>query len=354
MPPARRAKTTDRIERTTTKTLVEGCDGRWGDPNTRGHEVGRVRGGLAESAYLREVCRTMRIAVTGGAGFLGSHVADVLAEEGHDITVVDLVRRPGHRTALADICDRAGLERVLSRQEAICHLAAVGDIYLAEKRPALAARVNVTGTANVCEAAITAGASSLIYASTWEVYGTPRYEPMDEAHPTSPTHPYGVTKLAGEQLALAYGNLHGDLHAAALRLGTAYGTRMRPNSVFSIFVDRARRHEPLVLQGAGLQSRQFTHAREIGRAFALALKRAQNGKTYNIVGEQSVTIRQLADEVVARLPTSIEEGPARPHDIPVARVSSARARAELGWAEEIDFSKGMRSLLDEALTASPT
>jgi UDP-glucose 4-epimerase len=296
----------------------------------------------------------MRVAVTGGAGFLGSHVADVLAEEGHDVTIVDLVPRPGHRSALADIGDLAGLERTLRQQESICHLAAVGDIYLAEKQPALAAQVNVTGTANVCEAALNAGVLSVIYASTWEVYGTPRYEPMDEAHPTSPKHPYGVTKLAGEQLALAYGTFRGGLLTAALRLGTAYGTRMRSNSVFSIFVDRAKRHEPLVLQGGGLQSRQFTHARDIGRAFALALKHAQNGQTYNIVSGQSVTVRELADEVVARLPTRVEEAPARSHEIPVARVSSARARAELGWTEEFDFSKGMRTLLDEAFTTSRT
>jgi len=293
----------------------------------------------------------MRVAVTGGAGFLGSHVADVLAEEGHDVTIVDLVERPGHRTALADIGDRPGLERALRQQQSICHLAGVGDIYVAERDPVLAAQVNVMGTANVCEAALRAGVAKLIYASTWEVYGTPRYEPMDEAHPTSPTHPYGVTKLAGEQLALAYGDLRG-LGAAALRLGTAYGTRMRPNSVFSIFIERARRGEPLILQGGGRQSRQFTHARDIGRAFALALGRAQSGRIYNIVNERSVTIRQLADEVVARLPTSIEEASARSHEIPAARVSSARARAELGWTAETDFSTGMRTLLDEAFTAS--
>src|SRR5437762_13447740 len=110
MPPARRAKTTDRIERTTTKTLVEGCDGRWGDPNTRGHEVGRVRGGLAESAYLREVCRTMRCAVTGGAGFLGSHVADVLAESGHDVVVLDVRENPRHASLLVATRETPALE----------------------------------------------------------------------------------------------------------------------------------------------------------------------------------------------------------------------------------------------------
>src|SRR5438309_738679 len=136
------------------------------------------------------------VAVTGAAGFLGSHVADVLTEQGHDVTVIDLVQRPGFRTAIADLGDAASIERALVGHEAVCHLAAIGDVYLAEREPALAAKVNVTGTANLCEAALRVGTTSVIYASTWEVYGPPRYQPIDEAHPTSPTHPYGVTKLA--------------------------------------------------------------------------------------------------------------------------------------------------------------
>jgi UDP-glucose 4-epimerase len=291
----------------------------------------------------------MRVAVTGGAGFLGSHVADVLAESGHDVTVVDLNALQGQRSVIADLGDLDALARALAGQEAVCHLAAVGDIYLAEKRPALAAHVNVTGTANLCEAAVRAGTGALIYASTWEVYGAPRYQPIDEFHPTTPSHPYAVTKLAGERLALAYGRMWNGLRTVALRLGTAYGTRMRPNSVFSIFVDRARRGEPLVLQGGGEQSRQFTHARDIGRAFRLALERAKNGSVYNIVADDPVTIRQLAEEIVKWIPARIEEGPARPHDVPVALVSSALARVELDWRADVKFSEGIGDLVTDAV-----
>jgi UDP-glucose 4-epimerase len=294
----------------------------------------------------------MRIAVTGAAGFLGSHVADVLAAGGHDLTVVDLNARPGHPSVIADLGDVGALERALSDVEAVCHLAAVGDVYLAEKQPALAAHVNVTGTANLCEAALRVGVATVIYASTWEVYGVPHYQPIDEAHPTSPAHPYGVTKLAGERLALGYGRMHAGIRTAALRLGTAYGTRMRPNSVFSIFIERAKRGEPLVLQGGGRQSRQFTHARDVGKAFALALRRAENGAVYNIVSERSVTIRELADEIVSRIPAKIEVGPGRSHEVPAAIVSSKRARDELGWAAEVEFSIGVRLLIEEAFSRS--
>ncbi len=179
----------------------------------------------------------MRGIVTGGSGFLGSHVADVLAEAGHQITVVDRVASDRHRFVHADLLDRDALTAGFRGTEFVCHLAAVGDVYLAAEKPWLAAEANVTGSANVCEAALAAGVPAVVYASTWEVYGTPHYQPIDERHPCEPDHPYNITKLAGERLALAYGHLRPDLKVVALRLGTAYGPRMRPNSVFSLFIN---------------------------------------------------------------------------------------------------------------------
>src|SRR5437899_3183715 len=137
---------------------------------------------------------------------------------------------------MADLGDIAALADAFRGSNFVCHLAAIGDVYLAAEKPYLAAQTNVTGTANVCEAALKAGVSKLIYASTWEVYGKPRYEPIDEDHPCAPDHPYNITKLAGERLALAYSHLRDGVSVSALRLGTAYGTRMRPNSVFSLFI----------------------------------------------------------------------------------------------------------------------
>ena len=287
----------------------------------------------------------MRGIVTGGAGFLGSHVADVLAEAGHDVTVVDLGTRASSRSIIVDLADRDGLARAFRGAEFVCHLAAIGDVYLAGEQPALAAKVNVVGTANVCEAALLSSVPTMLYASTWEVYGRPQYEPVDEQHPTNPDHPYNITKLAGERIALSYGHLRADLRVVALRLGTAYGTRMRPNSVFSIFIQRAKRGEAITIQGSGDQARQFTHARDIGRAFLVALGAAKNGAVYNVVSDESITIRQLAEQIVATMPARLEFAPARKGDVPSARVTAARIERELGWRAEIRFRDGLADLI---------
>jgi UDP-glucose 4-epimerase len=234
----------------------------------------------------------------------------------------------------------------------VCHLGAIGDVYLAGEKPALAAAVNVTGTANVCSAALATKVSRVVVASTWEVYGEPHYQPLDEKHPCEPDHPYNITKLAGERLALASSRLRG-LDVVALRLGTAFGTRMRPNSVFSIFIRKALAGEAITIQGSGAQGRQFTHARDIGRGFEAALTKGSSGNAYNIVGDRMISIRELAELVIKAAPTTLTYGEARPGDVPSALVSSQKAKAELGWSPTVDFEEGLRELVDEASAARP-
>jgi UDP-glucose 4-epimerase len=287
----------------------------------------------------------MKGVVTGGSGFLGSHVADVLAEAGHDVTVVDLSPTERHRSVQADLQDRDALTSAFRGAEFVCHLAAVGDVYLAADKPWLAAQANVVGSANVCEAALAAGVPKIVAASTWEVYGRPRYQPIDEAHPTAPDHPYNITKLAGEQLGLAYGHLRAGLSVVQLRLATAYGTRMRPNSVFSLFIDKALRGEPITIQGTGQQGRQFTAARDIGSAFVAAVERAANGAVYNTVGDEFITITQLAELVTAQIPTKIVHAEARQADVPTSMVANERIKAELGWKPAIRFKDGLAEII---------
>jgi UDP-glucose 4-epimerase len=287
----------------------------------------------------------MRGIVTGGTGFLGSHVADVLAERGHDITVTDLAPTERHRFVRADLGDRDALAAAFKGAEFVCHLGAVGDVYLAGDKPWLAAEANVVGSANVCEAALASGVAKIVAASTWEVYGAPRYQPIDEAHPTAPDHPYSITKLAGERLALAYGHLRTGLSVVQLRLGTAYGTRMRPNSVFSLFINKALAGQPITIQGTGEQGRQFTHARDIGVAFAAAVAAAQNGAVYNTASDDFVTIKQLAELVTAQIPAQISYAPGRQADVPSAKVSSALIRNELGWRPAVQFRDGLAEMI---------
>lgn len=289
----------------------------------------------------------MRGIVTGGSGFLGSHVADHLAAQGHEVVVYDVQPTTRHVSVVGDLLDPEALKRAFGAMDFVCHLGAIGDVYLAGEKPALAATVNAAGTANVCEAAIASKVGRVVVASTWEVYGEPHYQPLDEKHPCEPDHPYNITKLAGERLALASGRLRG-LNVVALRLGTAFGTRMRPNSVFSIFIRKALAGEPITIQGSGSQGRQFTHAKDVGRGFEAALTKGPSGSAYNIVGDRMVSIRELAELVTKIVPTELTYGEARPGDVPSALVSNEKAKAELGWRPTVDFEQGLRELVDEA------
>lgn len=288
----------------------------------------------------------MRVLVTGAAGFLGRHVARHLLEEGFAVSGFDLrtFDEPRLEWIVGDLCVLEDVRTAAVGHDAICHIGAVGDVYVAAQDPALAGSVNVVGSANVAEAALAAGCK-VVYASTWEVYGQPHYQPVDEDHPCAPDHPYNITKFAGEQLLLSADRLR-DLPVTSLRLGTAYGTGLRPNSVLSVFIDKARRGEPITIQGDGSQSRQFTHARDIARAFAAVCRSDARGVALNALATELVSVKQLAELIVARLPTDIRFSASRPGDIATSLVSSERIRRMLGWEAETPFEEGLNHLID--------
>ena len=290
----------------------------------------------------------MRILVTGAAGFLGGHVARHLVAVGHEVRGFDKAESPdaAYESVIGDLLDLASVAAASQDVDAICHLGAIGDVYVAAEQPQLAAAVNVTGSSNVASAAVEAGAK-VVYASTWEVYGAPEYQPIDEEHPTNPDHPYNITKLAGERLVLAADRLQG-VPVTALRLGTAYGTGLRPNSVFRIFIDRARAGEPITIQGDGSQGRQFTYSADIASAFELACRSDVHGIAMNIVAPETISIKELAEIVVDRYPTDLTFSEARPGDVPPALVSSAVAEKILGWQATTRFTAGLEHLLEDA------
>jgi UDP-glucose 4-epimerase len=287
----------------------------------------------------------MKVLVTGSAGFLGGHICRSLLDDGMEVSGFDLLAtgRTDIREEIGDLLDVDEVTNAAADHDVICHIGAIGDVYLAAEQPQLAASVNVTGSANIAIAAERVGAR-VVYASTWEVYGDPRYEPVDEEHPCNPDHPYNITKLAGERMLLASDKLRG-VPAVALRLGTAYGLGMRTNSVFEIFIRRAMNGEPITIQGDGAQGRQFTHASDIGRAFASASRSDARGMVFNIVSPEMVTIKQLAEMVVERFPTEVSFGEPRAGDVAPSYVSGERAAEILGWRPEVDFEKGMHELL---------
>lgn len=287
----------------------------------------------------------MKVLVTGSAGFIGAHVSRAMLDHGHEVTGFDQkeTATDGVRSVLGDFLDSGSLDEAFAGHDVICHIGAIGDVYLAAERPELASSVNVAGSANVARAAAKAGAK-VVYASTWEVYGQPEYEPVDEGHRCEPDHPYNITKLAGERILLSLGHLE-DIPVVALRLGTAYGLGMRPNSVFNIFMRKARDHEPITIQGDGSQGRQFTHASDISRAFVAAAVSEVRGMALNTVSREMVSIKQLAELVSAHYPTEITFGQPRPGDVPPSYVSSELIESTLGWKAQVEFEDGMSELL---------
>jgi UDP-glucose 4-epimerase len=288
----------------------------------------------------------MRALVTGAAGFVGRHVIRRLLADGFEVTAFDLLDAGlvDARSVIGDLRDADGVSEAVAGHDVICHLGGIGDVYLAGERPSLAAEVNVVGSANIAAAAAAHGAR-VVYASTWEVYGEPEYEPVDEDHPTRPDHPYNITKLGGEQMLLAADRL-AAVPVLALRLGTAYGTGLRPNSVFRIFIDRARQGQALTIQGDGTQGRQFTHVSDIARAFALAARSGARGMALNTVAAEMISIKDLAERIIVRYPTELTFGDPRPGDVPPSRVSADRIATVLGWKADTDFAAGLASLMD--------
>ena len=290
----------------------------------------------------------MKVLVTGGAGFLGRHVARHFGESGHEVTIFDQAPSDsGFPTIVGDLVNPNDVKNAVAGNDSVVHIGAIGDVYLAGEQPALASSVNVTGSANIAEAALAEGAR-VVYASTWEVYGEPEYEPMDEGHPTNPDHPYNITKLAGERILMAAGALRG-LPIIALRLGTAFGSGLRPNSVFRIFIDKARAGEPITIQGDGAQGRQFTHASDIARAFRMAAESDVSGVALNTVAPDTTSIKALAEMVVERFPTELTFGDPRPGDVPPALVAASRAREVLGWQAEVPFEDGLDELINDVV-----
>jgi UDP-glucose 4-epimerase len=295
----------------------------------------------------------LRALVTGGAGFIGSHVVDELVEAGHEPRIFDLSPSPYHApgeidTVIGDLIDAGRVREAVQGCDAILHLAAMADVYQVVEDPGRTDLVNVRGTFNLLEAARAEGVDHVLYASTIWVYGNaPGPLPHDEDTPLIlPPHLYTATKLAGEMYCRAYETLYG-VASTILRFGIPYGPRARPAAVIPAFIAKAQAGEPLTIAGDGSATRQFVYVEDIAGGMVAALVPAAKGRIYNLVGDELVSVRQIADtvcEIVAEVP--VVHGPGRPADLEFGQASSARAAAELGWRAETSFADGVRRYVD--------
>ena len=302
----------------------------------------------------------MRVLVTGGAGFIGSHVVDKLVAAGHEPRIFDLVASPYHEgtdTVIGDLTDESTVRGAVHGCDAIMHLAAMADVNQVVTDPARTDRVNTHGTFTLLEAAREEKLGRFIYASTVWAYGNSTSpEPHDEDTPLElPPHFYTATKIAGEMYCRSYDVLYG-VSSTILRFGIPYGPRARPAAVVPAFIGKAQSGTPLTISGDGSQTRQFVYVEDLADGVVAALAPAAASRIYNLVGDESTSVRQIADticEVVARVP--IEHGPDRPADLRVGHISGARAEAELGWTARTSFAEGVRRYVDwlAATSGSP-
>jgi UDP-glucose 4-epimerase len=295
----------------------------------------------------------MKVLVTGGAGFIGSHVVDRLQAVGHEPRIFDLVASP-HRhvreveTVLGDLCDRDAVARALAGCDAVVHLAAVADVDQVTRDPARADQVNVRGTQTLLDAARELDTGRFVFASTIWVYGDASGpEAVDEETPLGlPKHFYTATKIAGEMYAGAYTELYGLEHTI-LRFGIPYGPRSRPTAVLAAFTAKALAGQPLTIAGDGTQSRRFVYVEDLADGVVASLVPVAANRIYNLVGHENTSVRAIARavrDVVGEVPIVHVDG--RAGDLKGGNVSGERAATELGWEPSTTFAEGVRRYID--------
>ncbi len=292
-----------------------------------------------------------KVIVTGGAGFIGSHLADVLVSQGYEVHVIDNLlggkRERVHREAIfheMDIRDFSKIAPVFSGANYVFHTAALPRVQPSIKDPRTTHDINVTGTLNVLLASRDAGVKRVIYSASSSAYGNQPVLPLREDMPARPLSPYGLQKYMGEQLAALFSEIYG-LQTVSLRYFNVYGPRASSEGAYALvvsrFLDQRKREEPLTVVPDGLQSRDFTHVRDVVRANILAAEspKVGRGEVINIGGGRNRTVLEVADLIGG--PRIFVEPRLEPkHTL----ADIAKAKELLGWEPQVLFEDGIKEL----------
>lgn len=299
----------------------------------------------------------MKTLITGGAGFIGSHLAELLITEGHEVLVVDnllsgrlknlqpIAEHPKFRFAQADIRDMPALQELFEGIDWVFHLAGLADIVPSIEMPGQYYSTNVTGTFNVLECAHRHGVKRVLYAASSSSYGIPNAYPTPESAPIKPQYPYALTKHMGEELVLHWAYVY-KLPAISLRLFNVFGPRSRTSgaygAVFGVFLAQKINGRPFTVVGDGSQTRDFTYVTDVAKAFLCAAESEISGEAMNIGSGSHYSVNRL----VELLGGPVEYIPKRPGEPDCTFGDISKVQDLLGWKAQVAFEDGVNKMLE--------
>ena len=298
----------------------------------------------------------MKCLVTGGAGFIGSHLVELLVAQGHEVIALDNLTsgrlknlsavegNPKFSFFKADIRDLQSLGSAFVGVDWVFHLAGLADIVPSIEMPEQYFSTNVTGTFNVLECARANGVKRVIYAASSSSYGIPDAYPTDESSPIKPQYPYALTKYMGEELVLHWSQVYG-LSGVSLRLFNVYGTRSRTTgaygAVFGVFLAQKLNQRPLTVVGDGTQTRDFTYVTDVARAFYAAAQSNVSGQAMNVGSGNHYSVNRL----VELLGGAVEYIPKRPGEPDCTFAKVDKITKLLDWHPKVSFEEGVANML---------
>ncbi len=294
-----------------------------------------------------------KVIVTGGSGFIGSNLIEILLEQGYEVINFDrnASKYPSQATfAKGNLLDLARLINVAKGVDYIFHLAAEADVDVIKNNPVYATQVNTIGTINVLEAAKINGCQRVLFSSTDWTYGAtldPEVSEATKLYPPAPAHIYMSGKIASEMYCANYKSLYG-VDFTIMRFGIPYGPHARRETVVPIFLRKAFAGEPITIHGSGEQFRQFIHVRDLAAGCIACLSDKGKNEIFNLNGPEKVSVMRIAETVKRLLPehnVTITNKPAREGDFKGRIVDSSKALKLLGWQPKYGFDNGMKEYI---------